>query len=68
MFHIWNGNAENDGFNRLVLSARLSWREITIIRAYAKYLKQTLFTYSQSYIEECFAKYPTIAPLLVESF
>ena len=37
---MWRGEAENDGFNRLVLSARLTSREITILRALAKYLRQ----------------------------
>lgn len=67
-FRVWNNDAENDGFNRLVLAAGLSWREITIIRAYTKYLRQIEFTYSQAYIEACFAKYPTIALLLVQLF
>ena len=37
---VWRGEAENDGFNRLVLAARLTAREITILRAIAKYLRQ----------------------------
>ena len=39
---------ENDGFNRLVLSARLTAREITILRAIAKYLRQAGSTFSQT--------------------
>jgi glutamate dehydrogenase len=66
--HVWNEDAENDGFNRLVLGAGLSWREITIIRAYTKYLRQIGITYSQAYMEECFVKYPTVALLLVQLF
>ncbi|WP_144393407.1 NAD-glutamate dehydrogenase [Pleionea sediminis] len=64
----WNGRAENDGFNRLVLSAGLDWRETSILRAYAKYLWQIGFTFSQSYIEETLAKYPLISRKLVEYF
>ncbi|WP_428411977.1 hypothetical protein [Legionella sp.] len=30
----------DDGFNKLVLGAGLSWRELNIIRAYAKYMHQ----------------------------
>ena len=37
----WRGEVENDGFNRLVLRARLTWRQVTMLRAYAKYLRQT---------------------------
>lgn len=68
-FHkIWHGEAENDGFNRLVLAAQLSWREISVLRAYAKYLKQVGFTFSQNYMEETFAHNPILARLLVDLF
>jgi len=67
-YHIWYGCAENDGFNHLVLTAKLSWREITILRAYAKYLRQIGFTFSQQYIEQSLASNPQVARLLVELF
>jgi glutamate dehydrogenase len=65
---IWRGNAENDGFNRLVLGAKLSWRQIAMLRGYSKYLLQTGATFSQSYMEETLNRYPAIAGLLVELF
>ena len=37
---VWNGEAENDGFNRLVLSSCLNWREVSVMRAYAEFLRQ----------------------------
>lgn len=40
---IWNGEAENDPFNRLVVSAGLNWREVVMLRAYAKYLAASGF-------------------------
>jgi glutamate dehydrogenase len=46
------GLSENDGFNKLVLGAQLAWGEIIILRAYAKYLRQTGFRFSQAYIEQ----------------
>ncbi len=45
---IWFGEAENDGFNRLVLGANLTWQETAMLRAYTKYLRQTGFTFSQT--------------------
>ena len=48
---IYAGLSENDGFNKLVLGALLSWREISVLRAYAKYLHQVVFRFSQNYIE-----------------
>jgi glutamate dehydrogenase len=65
---VWRGEAENDSFNRLVLRAQLNWREITVFRAYAKYLRQTGFTLSQQYIEDALAANPTIAKLLIRFF
>jgi len=62
------GIAENDGFNKLVLAAGLSWREVSIIRAYAKYLHQTRFHFSQVYIEKTAAAYPEIIKNLVALF
>ncbi len=59
---------ESDGFNRLVLRAALSSREVEVLRAYAKYLRQTSFPFSQQFIENTLAKYPTVAALLVAYF
>ena len=42
------GTIESDGFNRLVLRAGLTAREVTIIRAYGKYLRQIGFAFSQA--------------------
>ncbi|MBY0544614.1 MAG: NAD-glutamate dehydrogenase [Gammaproteobacteria bacterium] len=66
--HCWYRLVENDGFNRLVLAARLTWREIAILRAYAKYFKQIGFTFSQAYIEETLAKHAAISAHLVDLF
>ncbi|WP_425414737.1 NAD-glutamate dehydrogenase [Pseudoxanthomonas dokdonensis] len=66
--NIWHGNAENDGFNRLVLAAGLSWRQIALLRGYCKYLLQTGVPFSQSYIEETLNRYPLLARLLIELF
>ena len=65
---VWGGQAENDGFNRLVLGARLTAREITILRAIAKYLRQAGSTFSQAYMEDALAEHPDVARGLVELF
>jgi glutamate dehydrogenase len=64
----WRGEAENDGFNRLVLSARLTAREITILRTIAKYLRQAGSTFSQNYMEDALSAHPGVARRLVELF
>ena len=65
---IWRGQAESDGFNRLILGARLEWRQVSMLRGYAKYLLQVGVPFSQSYMEETLARYPLAARLLVELF
>lgn len=66
--HLWLGNAENDGFNRLVLEAGLNYREIVVLRAYAKYMQQIKFTFSLSFIADTLYIYPHIARLLIDWF
>lgn len=65
---IWYGEVENDGLNALVLRARLSWREVVVIRSCVKYLKQTGFPFSQSYMEQTLVEHPQIARMLVDLF
>jgi glutamate dehydrogenase len=65
---ILRGEAESDGFNRLVLRARLTWRQIVVLRAYCKYLRQTRLSLSQEYMEQALANNPQIARGLVELF
>ena len=64
----WQRDVENDGFNRLVLRAKLDWREIVILRAYCKYLRQAGWTFSHRYIQRALALNPAIAALLVQLF
>lgn len=65
---IWHHQTENDAFNRLVLGARLSWREVSMLRAYAGYMKQTAFTYSQDYIAETLVNQSDVTRNLVALF
>ncbi len=65
---IWFGEAENDGFNRLVLECNLTWQETALLRAYTKYLRQTGFTFSQTYIEEALINNADITKALVQLF
>ncbi|HEX2772881.1 MAG TPA: NAD-glutamate dehydrogenase, partial [Micromonosporaceae bacterium] len=64
----WRGEAEVDGFNELVLRSGLTWRQVVVLRAYAKYLRQAGTVFSQDYMESTFIAYPEIAALLVNLF
>src|SRR5260221_7563181 len=66
--HVSAGEMENDGCNRLVLAAGLSWRQVVILRLYAKFLRQAGSTLSQAYMEDTVAAHPVIARLLVTLF
>ncbi|HEY2445892.1 MAG TPA: NAD-glutamate dehydrogenase [Rhizomicrobium sp.] len=68
-FHaVISGRAENDGFNRLIVGAGLSWRDVTILRACARFLRQAGFAFSQDYMEQALARNCDIASLLVALF
>jgi glutamate dehydrogenase len=60
--------AENDGFNRLVLLAGLDGRQISILRAYSRYLRQAGLPFSQSYVERCLACHYRITRGLLDLF
>ncbi|MDX1301737.1 NAD-glutamate dehydrogenase [Photobacterium sp.] len=65
---IWHGSLESDGFNRLVLCAGLTGREITVVRSYARYMRQVGFPFSQQYIEETLSSHSDLARDLVKLF
>jgi glutamate dehydrogenase len=64
----WHGNAESDGLDRLVLLGGLGWRQVVILRAYAKYLRQTGTTFSNDYIERCLVANVGLTRRLVRLF
>jgi glutamate dehydrogenase len=64
----WRGEIEVDGFNRLVLGAGLTWREVAMLRAFAKYLRQAGTTFSQRYMEETLGDHAEIIHKLVQLF
>ncbi|HVI52733.1 MAG TPA: NAD-glutamate dehydrogenase domain-containing protein [Candidatus Sulfotelmatobacter sp.] len=65
---IWQNAAEDDGFNRLIINGGLSWRQVMVLRAYAKYLRQAGSTFSQAYVEKSVTGNPLTAALLVQLF
>ena len=66
--NVWSGDAEDDAFNCLILSANMNWREVSMLRGYAKYLLQIGFNLSQAYIEETLIKHSNIARQIVDLF
>ncbi|MBN9046111.1 MAG: NAD-glutamate dehydrogenase [Rhizobiales bacterium] len=59
--NVWDGLADNDGYNALVQTARLDARRIMILRSYGRYLQQAGIAYSQGFIAAALNRYPQIA-------
>mgnify|MGYP001167601790 CR=1 FL=1 len=65
---IWQGQTDNDGFNRLALRAQLDWQQTTFLRAAYRYLKQIRFRYSQDYVIDTLAGNPHMVQRIVRLF
>ncbi|MEM9594357.1 MAG: NAD-glutamate dehydrogenase [Acidobacteriota bacterium] len=65
---VYRGDVEDDGFNRLVVGAGLEWRQVVLLRAYCKYLRQAGTAFSQAYMETTLARNPKVARRLIDLF
>ncbi|MEV5652499.1 NAD-glutamate dehydrogenase domain-containing protein, partial [Nocardia sp. NPDC052254] len=65
---MWFGDCEVDGLNELVLRAGLHWRQIAMLRAYAKYLQQAGFAYTFANITRVLLTHPSTARAFTELF
>lgn len=65
---VWAGTCESDPLNGLVLTAGLTWIQVTWLRAVAAYLRQTQSAFSLPYICEVLADHPTFGGLAVQLF
>ena len=65
---VWDGEAELDGFNGLILGAELDWREVTMLRAVARYLRQVGIPFSDRYMEQTLLGHTDVARALVALF
>ncbi len=64
----WDKDMESDSLNQLSLYAAMDWRDITILRAYTHYLRQTTFPISLPSMETALTTHPDIAKKLVTFF
>jgi glutamate dehydrogenase len=65
---VMTGGAENDGYNALVLKAGLGWRDIALIRAVSRFMRQVRLPFSQDYMWSTLRAHPACAGKLVELF
>ena len=65
---IWSGEAQNDGFNGLILNAGLHWRQAALLRAYGAYYRQTGAPYGNVYVSQVLNKHANTAGELFALF
>lgn len=65
---IWNKDAESDAFNNLLMGTQLDWRQVALLRAYSRYMKQIQISFSGDYIAASLSRYLDITQLLVDLF
>ena len=65
---VWRGDIEDNGLNALVLLAQLDTRDLTVVHAVAKYLRQAGIPFSDGYIQRTLVAHPTIVGLLTDLF
>jgi glutamate dehydrogenase len=65
---VWQNEMDNDGLNRLVLSAKMNWREVMILRAYLRYMRQTSQPYSTRFLEQSLTSHPNISKHIIDLF
>ncbi|HEY1426854.1 MAG TPA: NAD-glutamate dehydrogenase [Caulobacteraceae bacterium] len=65
---MWTGQAENDGFNRLVLELAIGWRQASLIRALARYRQQSGLDPSPDVQQQALSDHPEVAALILELF
>ncbi|MGB8549922.1 MAG: NAD-glutamate dehydrogenase domain-containing protein, partial [Xanthobacteraceae bacterium] len=65
---VMRNGAENDGYNALILRAGLGWRDVALVRAISRYMRQIRIPFSQDYMWATLAKHAALAERLVALF
>jgi glutamate dehydrogenase len=65
---VMRGRAENDGYNALVLTAGLQWRDVALLRTVSRFLRQARLAYSQDYMWATLRKHSALAAQVVQLF
>jgi glutamate dehydrogenase len=65
---VMEGDAEDDGYNALVLAAGLIWRDVALLRTHSRFLRQIRVPYSQDYMWATLRKHAGVAANIVKLF
>lgn len=64
----FSGRAESDRLASLVMRAGLSWREVTVLRAYRRYQRQIGTAFTDRHVHEVLERHPIAVAGLIEFF
>lgn len=64
----WVGWVESDPLDRLITTTTATWREVGILRAYVRYLRQIGLSFSTRFIADTLVAHPEITLALIELF
>ncbi len=65
---LWDQSMVDDAFNRLIIHPGLVWRDVALLRAYARYLQQVGFVLSYAFICDTLVAHPHLTARLVQLF
>ncbi len=65
---VWEGKAESDSLNRLIVTAGLRHDEINVLRAYRKYWRRVEPQFTVDYVNDTLSTHPEISAQLVRFF
>lgn len=65
---VLSGRSESDALDRLVLTERLHWRTVAVLRAYVKYLLQLGVPYSFDFMADTLLMHAAVTRAVVELF
>jgi glutamate dehydrogenase len=65
---VMHADAENDGYNALVLVAGLTWRQVALVRTLSRYLRQIGLPFSQDYMWSTLVRHAGLAAAISALF
>src|SRR3954469_12952711 len=65
---LFRGLAESDAFNKLVLEAELGWRDVAMVRAFGRYLRQIRLAFGHDYLAATLARHGAMPRKVAELF
>ena len=65
---VWNGETDDDTFNALVLIAELDWHQASVMRAYARYLRQIRSRFTVGSMARTLSAHPSMTQDLSSLF